>query len=111
LKGRPGRTHHELMVPGGPGPKLLGDERHEGMKEAEDVVEAKIRDILSRRVACPQPLLDGFEVPVAELVPREVICRGHRILEFEVLDPSGHRSARIRQPRHDPSVLEVLVHL
>ena len=58
---------------------LLGDERQEGMQQTHDLgqqparVPAGLR--LLRLVLAVQPHLDELQIPVAELVPDEVIQR------------------------------------
>src|SRR5256885_15591216 len=81
------------------------------MEETEEIVEAEIGHVLRRRVSFPQPLLRRLQVPVAELVPRKRICGVDRVLEREALDPGCDGGACVCEPRKDPPVLEVLVHL
>src|SRR5438874_1601221 len=81
------------------------------MEETEEVVEAEVRHVLRRRVSFPQSLLRRLQVPVAELIPREGIRGVDRVLERKALDPGCDGGAGVGEPRKDPPVLEMLVHL
>src|SRR5689334_25424441 len=58
-------------------PQLLGDERHDGMQQTQRLVE-RVQQDRSRDLAGPRVLvvgaqtsLQGFQIPVGELVPHE----------------------------------------
>ncbi len=65
-------AHRALRVQ--PLPEDLGDERHEGMEQAQDLVEGEGQDRAGdgRRRLVLEPRLDDLEVPVAELAPEEL---------------------------------------
>src|ERR1700730_6972078 len=50
---RPGRAHQVIAMAGRSRPELFRHERHEWMKDSEQVVEAVVGDVLSHRVAIP----------------------------------------------------------
>src|SRR5262249_15191142 len=50
----------------------------------------------------------GFEIPVAELVPDEVIERAGAFIEAEFVDAARARLDGVREPREDPAVREEL---
>src|SRR5690606_12121500 len=86
--GRPRGDHHRLTAGEG-GPQSLGDERHERVQLSEQVIEdvpqhsprrfGHLTDAGKRR-------LDQLDVPVADLVPREVEQRVARLGKLEVFE-------------------------
>ena len=67
-------------------PDLLGDEGHEGVQEAEHGAEHPEQDCLAvaaggRVLFIIELGLDEFQVPVAELVPDELVQHVGRLIE------------------------------
>src|SRR5262249_41701919 len=80
-------------------PKLLGEKRHEGMQELDDLLADK-----GGRLACLNfigtvvALKEGFgklEIPVAKNIPDEFIDRIRRIVETVALNRRRHLGDRL----------------
>ena len=59
-------------------------------------------------VAVVETRLDGLEVPVAEVVEREVVELVHRMREVERVEVALDRALRLREAREDPALLQRL---
>ena len=87
-------------------PDLLGDEGHERMEEPQDAVEGVGQDGLGRAVAFPEPDLGELDVPVAELVPDEVVDEVGRLVELVLLQARVELRRDLGQAAPDPAVGE-----
>ena len=83
---RPLGAHQVIALPREPRPQLLCHKRHEGVQKSKQVVQTEICDVLCDRVTIAQPVLHGFQVPVAKLVPSKAVRGVDRILKREALD-------------------------
>ncbi len=91
--------------------KLLGDEGHEGMQEADDALHHVQREaergpglhlVGARRDAG----FDRLEVPVAELVPGEAVDGEQGIAEAVLLEAAAHLAGGEEETAADPPVLQ-----
>ena len=90
---REGRDDDGLAGPGQVLPDLLGDEGHEGMEQLQDAVEGVGQHGLGRRVALAQADLGELDVPVAELVPDEMVDEVGRLVELVLARGSASSAA------------------
>src|SRR5207245_538700 len=78
--------HDRIPLVRQPLPDLLGDERHERMQEPQGRLEhANERRLRARALAGVLGVVEGqlrdLQIPVAELVPQELVQRGGRVAE------------------------------
>src|SRR5438874_8996001 len=81
------------------------------MEKTEQRVKAEVGHVLRHRVAVAQPVFDRFQIPIAELIPRESVGRVDRVLEREVLDTGADLLGRDGKTGKYPAVFEVLTRL
>ena len=101
-----GASDDGLAGPGQVLPDLLGDEGHERVEEPQDAVERVGEHGLGRRVPFAQPDLGELDVPVAELVPDEMVDEIGRLVELVVSEARVERGRDRAQPAADPAVGE-----
>src|SRR6266571_6909217 len=87
---RPARRHQQFVrLPSRELlPQLLGDERHDGMEQTQGDVAAMRQHRLRRRrpgVLAGQSRLDGFDIPVRELAPDELVAPLGGLIELELV--------------------------
>src|SRR5262249_25299632 len=93
-------------------PDLLGDERHEWMKESEPVIHHMNQHVDARsplgrtRAGAGQSRLDQLDVPVAELVPDEMVDQVRGVMETEFFQGLGKLARHAVQPVQDPSIFK-----
>ncbi len=83
-------------------PNLFRQERHDGMKQANDSIENQITGCQARNFARPQAWLDHFQVPIAELRPNEVINLPSQFRELITLKRLIHAGNQLIEPRQNP---------
>ena len=76
------------------------------MQQLQQPLERRGRRRARIGVAVVQPRLDRLEVPVAEVVERQVVELVHRVREVELVEEAPRPALRLRQPREDPALLE-----
>src|SRR2546421_10333557 len=81
------------------------------MEKTEQRVEAEVGHVLRDWVAVAQPVFDRFQIPIAELIPRESVGRVDRVLEREVFDAGADLLCRDGKTGKYPAVFEVLARL
>ena len=112
LDGRPGRAVEELAVSGQPGPELFGDEGHERMKQAKGLIENADRAIQNRALrdlglVAIEPPLDHLDVPVAEVVPEEIVENLRRLVDLKSFQRGGQFADRRVEAGEEQAVGEV----
>ncbi len=104
---RPVRHHHRVAA-GQRRPQLVGDERHQRMDQPEQLVEHVPEDAAGqvRRglVGAVQRRLGQLQVPVAELIPGEVVQDLADLRELELLEQRVRLGYHGGQPGQDPPV-------
>ncbi len=104
----PGQRRHAL-------PQLLGDKRDERVRQAEDRFEhahqSPSRRALPCRVAVGELDLGEFDVPVAILVPHELVYHPGRQVEAIPFQVRRNLRFGFLQPADDPPVGERQLHL
>ncbi len=90
-------------------PQLFGDEGHERVQHHQDLVEHPACDRarfggLARVALGGEHRLDQLQIPVAELVPDEVIDRVRRRIEAQVGKRLVERGDRLHHLADDPAV-------
>src|SRR4051812_10142704 len=91
-------------------PERLGDKRHQGMQQAEQGVQhAKKR--IARRALCfcilgggSENGLDAFQIPVAEVAPREIVERLDEQIEAVSAEVLMGAPDRVLEPSAYPAV-------
>ena len=88
-------------------PQLLGDERHHRMQQPQRRIETvREHGLRCRGAISGHPRLHGFDVPVRELVPRELVAALRRFVEAKLLERSrGVADHRLRAGQ-DPAIGE-----
>ncbi len=91
-------------------PDFFSDERHERMRQAQGHFQHAYQGAtgaalaFDRRVFVPQHWLGQFQVPVAILVPDELVeCLGCQV-EAELVELAGHFGFGALQLRDDPAI-------
>src|SRR5450830_474065 len=91
-------------------PDFLGDERHERMRQAQGHFQHAHQGAtgaalaFDRRVFVPQHRLGEFQVPVAILVPDELVQGLGGQVETELVELAGHFGFGALQLRDDPAI-------
>src|SRR5437588_7169023 len=93
-------------------PEFLRDKRHERMKQAKGLIENADRAIQHRalrdlRLVTIKPPLDHLDVPVAEVVPEEIVENLRRLVDLESLQRGGQFADRRMEAGEEPAVGEV----
>jgi hypothetical protein len=93
-------------------PDVFGDERHDGMEEPERHLEhmgEKETTGLgcSRILRSRKPDLDKLKVPIAVLVPEELIDVGGSIAKPIILQCLGYRRDHVLKAAQDPSIRKI----
>ncbi len=92
-------------------PQLFSDVRHERMQQAQRLFEHRqqTRARLGPLRRCffgGDVCLGQFDVPVAEVVPEEVIQRLHRFVKLVTVERFAHVARGLVQSRKDPAIVQ-----
>ncbi len=95
-------------------PQLLGDEGHEGMEQPQrgvvDIDGAADEDLLHRAgLAAVEPRLEHLKVPVAVVVPEELVHRPRHAVHLKGGEGGVHLACGGVEPGENPAVGEVAV--